>query len=358
MSILQEALLPTSSIIAGLDITVSLFSWALLLVQIFFWRKNKKTRAARTLFLVILSYTITMTINSAGFLHAFVNQHKTTFHNVSLYLTYFFITVSYTVLVYFSKMIFSLESKYTKKYFIFLGLLSILVLLPNNYYGLPPDQQIGWGPNIRPFTMASVLVVLSTINIRIIRQSMKFYKKIQVNHVKIGILCFMLAQIAELINFLGISIDTFLIFLVLQYTGYSTIFIIGFFFNSLYPVLMFLSQALPIWIWRRLKQKTPFSPFFDKNRMFAKVDSTTLVDHTHPKEEIIVTCPICQINKYLSLSPMMVEQIRNKSNGMSTVFVEENNVCEHAFVTFVDQFLVPRGYQTFDAQIEIPPNRS
>jgi hypothetical protein len=66
--------------------------------------------------------------------------------------------------------------------------------------------------------------------------------------------------------------------------------------------------------------------------------------------EVHFICPHCNKSGYFIVP---FSQIRGTDKGLTTIYVPENNICEHSFQAFVDKNGWVRGYETADFELKL-----
>jgi hypothetical protein len=66
-------------------------------------------------------------------------------------------------------------------------------------------------------------------------------------------------------------------------------------------------------------------------------------------ENIIVTCPICNIKKTVDIPKSLIQG----ASHLTAVLIPKNAICVHTFHAFVDKNLIVRGYQKTDFELPI-----
>ena len=64
-------------------------------------------------------------------------------------------------------------------------------------------------------------------------------------------------------------------------------------------------------------------------------------------QSVIIACPICKAKKFIFIPQNIL-----KPNGLTTISIPKDSICEHHFQFYIDNDLKVRGYQKVDYELK------
>jgi len=137
---------------------------------------------------------------------------------------------------------------------IIIGILVIIMLfLPWNWWGVPPEDYVGL-LNIRLYSTLSLVLYSYVIYILIAITSRKVMKEAEDKVAHTGLQLLFYAMICMILFFLMFIGDTLLITL-FDHPGYSEFVYIAWIFALIFYILTYLSLVMPKWLKNRIEKK-------------------------------------------------------------------------------------------------------
>ena len=214
---------------------------------------ERKREANRLLMFTFLSYSLSFLILLLGYLQMYFTGEKQEFYQLSLALSFGGLCISNIILSYFVAEIFGILRKDLKKNNILGIIITILVLLPWNGYGLPANQ-IEF-PLFRPITNVCLIIWAMILYTRISNAAFRIAKKTENPIAQSGF---------RLIGWAHIMLDLFLFFMaadtiyftVFELPGYIFLIYIAYIFCAFFFLTCYLGFIMPEWLKSRIMKKS------------------------------------------------------------------------------------------------------
>jgi hypothetical protein len=190
---------------------------------------------------------ITLTI---GLGEAVLTGYFKEVYRISLPLAYFMIIIADIFLFVFAEAITSKGKKAFIPLIIFGAIITVLLFLPWNWWGVPPEDYVGQ-LNIRLYSTLSVILYSYIVYIFIALFCIRARKQTQDTKARAGLILLFLAMISMIAFFLMFIFDTLLITLT-DHPGYSEFVYIAWIFAILFFVFTYLSLVMPKWLTDRI----------------------------------------------------------------------------------------------------------
>jgi hypothetical protein len=233
-----------------------IYSMVILLGYIFVYSLTrryfiKKSPTTKNISLAVIFYAIAITLLFLGLLEGFVTGYKKEIYRITFGLGQASLAISNVFLILFVEEIFGLKRDETKKYQILFIILSIILILPNNYYGYPPDSQTGFGPSIRLYTSAAFVVFSIFLHWKIGNKCVKVAKRIDDNYGKVGLTFIGVSQFGMVLVYIFMVIDTIIFTFTDNSAGYSVLIFLAWITVGFVLLFLYLGFILPSWLRKR-----------------------------------------------------------------------------------------------------------
>jgi hypothetical protein len=210
--------------------------------------QERKGKPALLLFITFLIYTIAIIVLTIGFSEAVITGEKRELYKFSLAFGYFMVMIANCSLIVFAMDIFSIPKKNGSIYLILCVIVAILVVLPQNYYGVP-DVEAG-SDNIRIYSTIAMMIVSILTYSRIYQKAITVSTSVQDNTAKVGFRYIGYSQFGMIAFFLFQLIDT-LIFTIFDTPGYSIFVYFAWFSAGIFMFLAYGGLIMPEWLKKR-----------------------------------------------------------------------------------------------------------
>ena len=227
------------------------FSIVMTILMIKKWR-DRKVNPPLYLSIVFILLTVALIILTIGLGEAVFSGFFKEIYRISLPLAYCMIIVADIFLFVFAKVITSKGKKALVPLVIFGGVIIVVLFLPWNWWGVPPEDYAGL-LNIRLYTTLSVILYSYVVYIFIARFCRKAMKQTEDAKVKAGLTFLFLAMISMIGFFLMFVFDTLLITLT-DHPGYSEFIYIAWIFAILFYIFTYISLVMPKWVLKRIEK--------------------------------------------------------------------------------------------------------
>jgi hypothetical protein len=224
-----------------LGLTIVTWLMTLLLLKRYL-EKRKKLALYLSVSFILIASAITMLF--FGMLETYITTYKKEWYRFSLAFAYCVIMIALSFQILFFGEIYGVSMNILKKYIIICIIIAIALALPNNYYGIPDEEEIGFGPNIRPLTSISMMLFAIIVFSRMANKSFNTAKRMEEKIPRLGFNMIGLSELAIVFLFSCFALDT--VVFTLFDTGSYTIFVyIGWAFAAVYFLSSYLGLILP-----------------------------------------------------------------------------------------------------------------
>ena len=227
------------------------FSIVMTVLMIKKWRE-RKVNPPLYLSIVFILLTFALTSLTIGLGEAVVSGFFKEIYRFSLPLAYSTIIIADIFLFVFAKVITNRGKKALAPLLIFGIIIIVVLFLPFNWWGVPPEDYIGQ-LNIRLYSTLSVILYSYIVFIFIAGFCRKARKQTDDAKAKAGLMLLFLSMISMILFFLMLVFDTLLITFV-DHPGYSEFVYIAWIFAILFFVFSYLSLVMPKWLVDRIEK--------------------------------------------------------------------------------------------------------
>jgi hypothetical protein len=228
-----------------------IFSVVMTVLMIKKWRE-RKVKPPLYLSIVFVLFTVALIALTVGLGEAIASGYFKEIYRISLPLAYFMIIIADIFLFIFAEEITSKGKKAFVPLVIFGILITVMLFLPWNWWGVPPEDYVGQ-ISIRLYSTLSVILYSYIIYIFISVFCIKSRKQTQDAKARTGLTLLFLSMISMVAFFLMFVFDTLLITLT-GHPGYSEFVYIAWIFAILFFVFIYLSLVMPKWLVDRIEK--------------------------------------------------------------------------------------------------------
>lgn len=237
-----EAMDPRNFPLLWVYLGVGLVAWLMtaLLVRKYF-EKRKKPALLLSMAFVLVSLAITALF--FGMLECYITGYKMEWYRFSLAFAYCIIMLALALQILFFADIYGIPMQLIKKYLLIALILAIALALPDNYYGVPDNEEVGLGPNIRPFTSIGMMLFSIAVFTRMGLKSFRTAKLVEEKIPRMGFQMIGLSEFCIVGLFFFMAMDT-VVFTLFETGGYTIfvyiawIFAGGFFISSYFGLII------------------------------------------------------------------------------------------------------------------------
>lgn len=223
------------------------FSWIMTFLLFKRWNERKKL-PTKLMFFTFVAYSVAISVLVIGYLEMYITGYKMEIYKFSLGFGYCLMLIANMLLVYFAAEVFSVEKKYIWKYLIINSILAVLVLLPQNYYGVPSTEI---GPdNIRAYTAVGLVVWSIFTHARIANAAYKVARSTEDKIAKQGFKWIGHSQLSFIFFFILMATDT-VYFTITGGDGYTVFVYISWLFAALFYLFSYFGLIMPPWLRKR-----------------------------------------------------------------------------------------------------------
>ncbi|NVM44542.1 MAG: hypothetical protein HWN79_06475 [Candidatus Lokiarchaeota archaeon] len=215
------------------------------------WRQ-RKVKSPLYLSIVFILLTVALMALTIGLAEAIATGFFKEIYRISLPLAYCMIIIADIFLFIFAEEITSKGKKAFVPLIILGVVISVVLFLPWNWWGVPPEDYVGQ-PSIRLYSTLSVILYSYIVYIFISVFCIKARKQTQDAKAKTGLTLLFLSMISMIAFFLMFVFDTLLITLT-DHPGYSEFVYIAWIFAILFFIFIYLSLVMPKWLVDRIKK--------------------------------------------------------------------------------------------------------
>jgi len=334
--------------------------WILTIFLYTKWR-IRRTNALKFLFYAILIFAISNSALALGFNEAYYTGYKKEIYQATMYLANAGYDLGTLFYIRFAAELFGIQKSQLKKYEIALGICLILVILPNNYYGLPSEDMISFGPSIRIVTTIINGLLLYVIYCRLYFKAQSTYKKMVEKNSRIGFFLLLIAQACMIHSFVYLVLDGISFTFFTDPRGFSIFYFLSLVCVNLFIFTSTLTMLVPNWYstWMDL---AGISQIITNSIISTeKGNENVSMSSSAPKKVEIspfedgvlqLECPICHKTILHKLSNSLILQKNNSQKGILNLMIPQNLICEHSFIAYIDKYFNVRGYETTDGIIK------
>lgn len=227
------------------------FSIVMTVLMIKKWRE-RKVKPPLYLSIVFVLLTVALIALTIGLAEAIITGYFKEIYRISLPLAYCMIIIADIFLFIFAEEITGKGKKAFTPLIIFGIVISVVLFLPLNWWGVPPEDYAGQ-LNIRLYSTLSVILYSYIVYIFISLFCIKARKQTEDAKAKTGLTLLFLSMISMIAFFLMFVFDTLLITLT-DHPGYSEFVYIAWIFAILFFVFIYLSLVMPKWLVDRIEK--------------------------------------------------------------------------------------------------------
>jgi len=221
-------------------------------IRMYYKWRDRKVNPPLYLSIVFLFLTAALIMLTIGLAEAVIAGYYMEVYRFSLPFSYGMVIIAD---IFLFKFVIELLDKGKKVFIplIILGLIIFIMLfLPWNWWGVPPEDYAGH-LNIRLYSTLSLVLYSYVVYILIARTSLKAAKATQDATAKLGLKLLFYAMISMILFFLMFIGDTLMI--LFGHPGYSEFVYIAWIFAILFYIFAYISLVMPKWILKRIGKK-------------------------------------------------------------------------------------------------------
>jgi len=243
----NENILPIFFYYLGLIV----FSIVMTVLMIKKWRE-RKVNPPLYLSIVFILITVALIALTIGLGEVIFSGFFREIYRFSLPFAYNMMLIADIFLFIFAKVITGKGKKALVPLIIFGVVITVVLFLPWNWWGVPPVDYVGQ-LNIRLYTTLSVILYSYIVYIFIAGFCRKARKQTEDAKAKAGLSLLFLSMISMIAFFLMFVFDTLLITLT-DHPGYSEFVYIAWIFAVLFFIFSYLSLVMPKWLVERIEK--------------------------------------------------------------------------------------------------------
>ena len=218
-------------------------------IRMYYKWRDRKVNPPLYLSIVFLFLTAALIMLTIGLAEAVIAGYYMEVYRFSLPFSYGMVIIAD---IFLFKFVIELLDKGKKVFIplIILGLIIFIMLfLPWNWWGIPPEDYAG-ELNIRLYSTISLVLYSYVVYILIARTSLKAAKATQDATAKLGLKLLFYAMISMILFFLMFIGDTLMI--LFGHPGYSEFVYIAWIFAILFYIFSYISLVMPKWVLKRI----------------------------------------------------------------------------------------------------------
>ncbi|WP_457917703.1 hypothetical protein [Candidatus Lokiarchaeum ossiferum] len=337
--------MPAGTVPVFFVLVFSTFSCFLLTIILAMKWKERRRRSVYSLRNLFFSLFLACIFLISAMIQGYITGYKLIFYRIAYTLFIGFLACSLFFLIQFGQEIFNVFKKSYNYHFIFIAILVILLILPNNYYGFPSDGKTDFGPSIRIFSSTLFVVYQTYLYALLAIKSFSAYLQVSDSYAKIGFMFIGISQVSMLAN------QFFLVLDVIAFTfwgnkgGYSIFTTIGWIFVGLFTFSSYMGLLLPGFLHRRELPNTSLEKV--KSQLIEEDPIQVKIAEIHDRS-LLVRCPTCKLTKEIVLKSELVYSIKIQEKDIMSITIEENIICPHRFQIYLDKNLQIRGFTPID----------
>ena len=214
------------------------------------WRE-RKSDTAKFITITLFFYVFAVLWLFLALLEGYITGYKMWVYRIGMGIAYGSLALSNVYMIYFVEEIFGIKRFKTKPYRIFFIILAILMVLPNNYYGYLPDTKVGFGPSIRMITSGAFIASSALLHLYIAWRTIRISRRIEDDYGRKGLLFIGLSQIAMILVYIFMIIDTMIFLFTDAAAGYSIYITLAWTMILVVITFLYLGFILPGWLKKR-----------------------------------------------------------------------------------------------------------
>ncbi len=219
---------------------------SLVSIKMYYKWRERKVPPPLYLTLAFSFLSIALIMTSIGLLEALITGYYKEVYRFSLPFAYSMVILSDIFLYRFSSHITNRGNKGFKLIIVMSVILIILMFLPWNWWGIPPEDYAGQ-PHIRLYTTLGLVIYSYLIYGYIAFISNKVRSKVENKTMYFGLVLLIYAMISLMLLFLMLIFDTLLVTF-FDHPGYSEFTYVAWIFGIIFIILIYLSLIMPDWL--------------------------------------------------------------------------------------------------------------
>lgn len=223
-----------------------------LTIKMFLKWRQRKVPAPLYLSIVFIFFTTAIVILTIGLAEAVITGFYKEIYRFSLPLAYGMVIFADIFLFKFVSYITNSRQKAILPIIIVGTIVLVMLFLPWNWWGVPPEDYEGL-LNIRLYSTISLVLYSYIIYILIAITCRKVMKKTEDNITRIGLILLFYAMICMILFFLMFIGDTLMIVL-FDHPGYSEFVYVAWVFAIIFYILSYFSLVMPKWLVNRIQK--------------------------------------------------------------------------------------------------------
>lgn len=217
-------------------------------IWIYYRWKQKGNIVTKYLFLTYFYYFSSILFNFIGILDGYISGYRQWLYRVTIGISLGWTLIAMSYFLRFFGEIFELNKPNLKKYINITYLIALLVILPNNYYGVPVGEDTYFGPNIRLFSNSLLALWTLIVHLNIAYKLFHAIPKLEEKHAKFSFIFIGLSQIVMVLMFVFVIIDVLIFTFTENVDGYSIFYSIAWICAAIFEILCFCGYVLPAYL--------------------------------------------------------------------------------------------------------------
>ena len=222
-------------------------------IKMFMKWRERQVKPPLYLTLVFIFLTLALIVLAIGLAEAIITGYYKEVYRFSLPFAYSMVVLADIFLYIFVD---ELTDRGKKKFIPFMivgAVIIVLLFLPWNWWGVPPEDYEG-KLNTRLYSTSAVVLYSYVIYITLALVCYKTRQKAEEIITRFGLLLLFFAMISFMLFFLMFIGDTLMIVLY-DHPGYSVFVYIAWIFAVIFIILTYLSLVMPNWLVKRIKKE-------------------------------------------------------------------------------------------------------
>jgi len=221
-----------------------------IIIKMFNKWQERKSKLPLILGLVFISLITALAFLAIGLLETIITGYFKEIYRFTFPLAYICVIIADIILFKFTDEI-TEKSSNAIYYIIIVGIiLSIMLLLPWNWWGVPQKDYVG-EVSIRIFSTLSFTIYSVAIYLSIAIISLKAQSKAEDKKIRYGFLLYALSVLC-MVAFFSCNILENVLIVFFDHPGYSIFIYIGWIFAFLFILLSYFSLVMPKWLIKRI----------------------------------------------------------------------------------------------------------
>lgn len=235
-----------------LYLILSVFGTYITIKMFMKWRE-RQVKPPLYLTLVFIFLTLALIVLAIGLAEAIITGYYKEVYRFSLPFAYSMVVLADIFLYIFVDELTDRGRKAFIPFIIIGAVIIVLLFLPWNWWGVPPEDYEG-KLNIRIYSTSAVVLYSYVIYITLAIVCYKTRQKADEKVTRFGLLLLFFAMIAFMLFFLMFIGDTLMIVLY-DHPGYSEFVYVAWIFAAIFIVLTYLSLVMPNWLVKWIKKE-------------------------------------------------------------------------------------------------------